>query len=47
MSMKDGFDSHRIAALNEEMMINYTFQGMLLVSLVERGCMESFMDNIR
>ncbi|WP_264336996.1 MULTISPECIES: hypothetical protein [unclassified Wolbachia] len=41
MLMKDGLGSHRTSALNEEMMNNSTFQGSLLVPLVEKGCMES------
>ncbi|WP_353279099.1 hypothetical protein [Wolbachia endosymbiont (group A) of Cydia amplana] len=40
MWMKEGFDSHRTSALNEEMMSNSVFQGRLLVPLVEKGCME-------
>ncbi|WP_353281270.1 hypothetical protein [Wolbachia endosymbiont (group A) of Andrena trimmerana] len=40
MLMKDGFDSHRTLALNGEVMNNSTFQGSLLVPLVEKGCME-------
>ncbi|WP_353281087.1 hypothetical protein [Wolbachia endosymbiont (group B) of Horisme vitalbata] len=41
MLMKDGLDSHRTSALNEEMMNNSTFQGKLLLPLVEKGCMQS------
>ncbi|WP_341817119.1 hypothetical protein [Wolbachia endosymbiont (group A) of Agelastica alni] len=41
MLMKDAFDSHRTSALNGEMMNNSTFQGSLLVPLVEKGCIES------